>query len=403
MEFSYRAQKENGEMLKGVLEAPDRFALARLVKDRGAVLIYAEPAGQLKPLARWSKMFTRRPRQKEMMLFVGNLGALLAAGLSLSRALAVLARQAKQVSFQEAIKNVSREIARGTSLHQSFAAEPKIFPKVLVAMVAAGEESGTLAETFKLSSEQLAKSYEIRRKVRGAMIYPAVIIGVIIIIAILMMIFMVPTLSATFLELGVELPLATRVVIGISNFLVNFWYLVIAALVLLGVGLMAVSRAKTGKKIIDKVILKLPIVGDLVTKTNSGLVMRTSSSLVSAGVSMVETLRIASEVTKNSLYQEALLKASEDIQKGITLSAIFKNQEKLFPPLVGELTEVGEETGELSGMLLRGATFYEGEVDQAVKNLSTVIEPALMVAVGIAVGFFALAMIGPMYSLSDVI
>lgn len=402
MEFFYRAQKTDGQMESGILDAPDRFELARLVKERGATLIFTKPLDQPRRFS-WLVGFTGRPSQKELMLFVGNLGTLLAAGLTLSRTLGLLARQAKKASFRAVIEGLARAIARGESLHVALGNYPVVFPRVLVAMVAAGEESGTLPETFKLASDQLAKSYELRRKIRGALIYPAVVIVVIIAIAALMMIFLVPTLAATFKDLRVELPLSTRLIIGISDWLVNFWWVALIGLAASIAFVLIWRRRPFGRRALDRLILVLPGFGFLAKEANTGLIVRTIASLIAAGVSMVETLRIAAAVAKNSFYQAALLSAVEEIQRGLTLSAILKKQEKLFPPLVGELAEVGEETGGLAAMLLRGAIFYENEVDQAVKNLSTIIEPVLMVLVGIAVGFFALAMIGPMYSLADVI
>ncbi len=409
MQFVYTARKESGEEIKGTLAAADRFELARLVKERGAILTSATANSSTGMVGKIKKFFSHLPligsraSGKDLMLFSSNLGALLAAGLTLSRSLTVLARQTKRAAFKTTIEEVNQRIGKGMSLHAALEAAGDTFPPVLISMVAAGEESGTLAETFKLAGEQINKSYELKRKIRGALIYPTVIISVIIIIAALMMIFLVPTLAATFKDLGVDLPLSTQIIIGLSNFLVNYWYLALAVLILIIFGGMFFFRRPLGKKLLDHVVLALPLIGPVAHESNAGAILRTASSLLSAGVPMVEALDITAQVARNGLYQAALRAAGKEIEQGLTLSAAFKTREKLFPPLVGELTEVGEETGELSAMMLRGALFYEGEVDQVLKNLSTIIEPALMIVVGIAVGFFAIAMIGPMYSLANVL
>ena len=270
-------------------------------------------------------------------------------------------------------------------------------------MVAAGEESGKLPQSLGIISSQLEKSYELRRKIRGAMMYPAVIVTVIILIGILMMIYVVPTLTATFKDLGVELPLSTRLVIWFSDFVSAHKIFTLLAFPVILLGFWRGLKIPSVKRLFEILVLKLPLISPLIQKINSAMTMRTISSLVSSGVSMVESLRITEDVLQNHAYRELLRHARESVQKGLPLSASFRGNEKLYPILVGELTAVGEETGDLPGMLMKGAEFYEKEVEQVTKNLSTIIEPVLMVLIGIVVGFFAIAMLGPMYSLTDAI
>jgi type IV pilus assembly protein PilC len=278
-----------------------------------------------------------------------------------------------------------------------------VFPPVFVAMVGAGEESGNLPNSLAVIKDQLNKTYELKRKVKGAMIYPAIIITVIIIIAILMMVFMVPTLTATFKDLKIALPLSTRLVIGTSEFLTKHLILSLGGIVVFVSSVLFWIKTTAGQRFLDYFVLRLPVLGVLSKQYNSAVIMRTASSLVTAGVSMTQTMEITGKVVQNSYYKEVMKTAESDIQKGILLSAVFNTKPKLFPVLVAELTEVGEETGNLSAMLAKGAEFYEGEIDQATKNLSTIVEPLLMVVIGIAVGFFVMAMIGPMYSLTGAI
>lgn len=402
MKFHYKAKKVSGEDLEGVKESSDKFTLARELRAQGLIVVSAEPelAQSTKEKAVWYQ-FLRHVSLKDRIVFAGNLSAMMSSGLSLGRALSVLERQTKNKYFKEVIKSVGDKINAGSSLSSALSEHPKVFPEVFVAMVASAEETGNLPEALKIVSEQMTKTYELRKKVRGAMIYPAIIVTAIIIVGVLMMTFLIPTLTATFRELGTELPLSTRLVIALSDFMVNYFLLLVLALLTLVISLFYALKTERGREILGAVILKSPLFGDMSRKINSAIVMRTVSSLISAGVSMTKTIEISQKVVQNRSFRKVLTEAQEKIQKGIPLSEVFKIHEELFPIFVGEMTTVGEETGKLPEMMMKGALFFEDEVDQVTKNLSSVIEPILMVIIGLAVGLFALSMIGPMYSLSE--
>jgi len=388
-------------------EAVDRFTLARDLRDEGWVLIVAKDISKMKKswLGKLSlgSMFAGRINLKDKILFVNNLGAMVGAGLPLSRALAAISRQTKKKVLKSMLEAIGVRIGQGESLSRALSQYPETWPEIFTAMIGVAEESGKLPETLKTLGDQLSKTYDLKRKVKGAMIYPAVIITAIIIVGVLMLIFLIPILAATFAEIKVELPLSTRVVIGISNLLADHYLIFIVLVLGLGLGVWRFAKTKIGSRLLDQIIMKLPVIGELNKKYNSATIMRTVSSLIEAGVSLVESLTITQKVAGNVFYQEALVLATEKVQKGVTLSSIFNEHEYLFPIFVGEMTMVGEETGKLPEMLLRGAVFYEEDIDQATKNLSTIIEPVLMILIGIAVGFFAVSMLGPMYSLSSAI
>lgn len=396
-----------GKELVAEREAADRFTLARDLRDEGWVLIIAKDIGKTKKswLDKLSlgSLFVGRINLKDKILFVNNLGAMVGAGLPLSRALAAISRQTKKKVLKSMLEAVGARISQGESLSKALGQYPETWPEIFTAMIGVAEESGKLPETLKTLGDQLSKTYDLKRKIKGAMIYPAVIITAIIVVGVLMLIFLIPTLAATFTEMKVELPLSTRIVIGVSDLLAKHYLSFIVLVLLLAFGGWKFSKTKFGSRLIDQLTMKLPVVGELNKKYNSATIMRTISSLIGAGVSLVESLTITQKVAGNVFYQEALLSATEKIQKGVTLSSIFNEREELFPVFVGEMTMVGEETGKLPEMLLRGAVFYEEDVDQATKNLSTIIEPVLMILIGIAVGFFAVSMLGPMYSLSSAI
>ena len=398
--FNYKTQNNTGKIETGVIEATDKFSLAAQFKNEGKIVISLSEFKQkdyLK-LEVLNEMLSRIKLQ-DKIIFARNLSAMINAGLSLSRALGVLERQSTNLKFKKVLQSLTYNISKGKSLSDGMKEFPKVFPPLFVSMVGAGEESGNLADSLLIVGNQLEKTYLLKKKIKGAMIYPAIVISAMIIIAILMFIFVVPTLSETFKSMNVELPTSTAIIIGISEFLANHGILALLIAVIVVTVLVILFRTPKGKRYGELTLLHLPIFSKLVKESNSARTARTLSSLLSAGVDVVEAISITKSVVQNSFYKDVLTAAGENVQKGIALSAIFMENSNLYPVLVGEMIEVGEETGKLSDMLLRVAEFYENEVDTATRDLSTIIEPILMVVIGAGVGFFAVSMITPMYSI----
>ena len=393
--FAYAAKSLSGQEQKGSREARDKFELARSLREEGYVLISAKEEKSRISLAIPS--FFRRVSVSERMIFARNLAVMVAAGLPLSRSLEILAQESGNVTLKKTILSLAASIKKGSNFSESLKEFPNIFSSLFVAMVASGERSGTLEEALKLISHQLKREYDLRRKIRGAMIYPAVIILAMIAIGILMMTFVVPTLVSTFEELDIELPLLTRIVIGASKFLIDYYILAIFIFILFVSGIYAWSRSAGGRRIIDAVLLKIPIIASLVRKNNAARTCRTLGSLVGSGVEILEALSITHDVLQNHYYKNILVQARVSVEKGEPVSKTFIAQKKLYPSLVGEMMAIGEETGKLSEMLFRLAVFYESEVGQATKDLSTIIEPVLMIIIGAVVGLFAVSMIQPLY------
>ena len=266
-------------------------------------------------------------------------------------------------------------------------------------MVRVGEESGTLEDVLQVLSRQMEREYELKSKIKGAMIYPAIIICAMLGIGILMLVMVVPQLAETFEELGIELPLTTQIVIGLAAFLTQKWYLAIIILFVLVFLFWRLMKIKSGKKIIDALLLKIPIISPIVRKTNSAYTARTLSSLITAGVPIVKSLEITSGTLGNIYYKSALATAAEKVRKGEKISEALKPYENIYPSIVIQMVAVGEETGETSNVLLQLADFFEEEISNATKNLTAVIEPVIMIIIGAAIGFFAVSMIQPMYSM----
>lgn len=400
--FKYTAEKNTGEVYSGVAEAKDRFALYDVVRREGGRIVTVEEDSNTDwfSLSYWNSKFSS-VNQYDKILFARNLGAMLSAGLSLARALSVMARQTKNPKLLATINDVASEVRRGETLHGALAKFPDVFSGLFVAMVRAGEEGGDLASSLALAADQMERMYELRRKIRGAMMYPMIILVAIFGIGFLMMTQVVPSLSQTFKDMHAELPASTQFVINLSDFLSHNSLMALAIVVAVIGAIYMAMKTSAGKRASDFAFLHTPMIGTLVCQINAARTARTMASLLSAGVDMLSALEICGEVIQNSYFREVLAEAGKAVGGGDPLSAAFMRHEELYPAFVGEMMSVGEETGQTPELLKRLAVYYEAEVDAKTNNMSTIIEPFLMIIIGAAVGFFAMAMITPIYSLTS--
>lgn len=398
--FTYKTKGPNGAIVRGEREAADKYEAYKILKADGIEAVSVEE----KKKRGWNISFGKggRVKMQERINFARNLSAMIKAGLPVSRALAVIERQSKNKNLQKITHSLQDGIAKGQTLSQSMAGYKKVFSNLFVSMVKAGEESGTLGESLRVVAIQMENSYALERRIRGALMYPAVIICAMIIIGIIMLTYVIPTLLSTFSDLKVPLPASTRFIMAVSNAFSHHPILIIGGLIVVVIAFIYWRRTAMGKKILHKVELKLPIVGGIVQEVNAARTARTLSSLLSAGVDVVEAMKITRDVVQNIYFKKILGEASETIEKGDPISKVFA-ESKLYPVFVSEMMSVGEETGKMGEMLLGVATFYEEDVDQKTKDMSAVIEPLIMIFIGAGVGFFAVAMISPMYSLVNVI
>lgn len=398
--YSYTAKSLKGETRSGTLEAKDEHQLAKILRQKGLVLIEAFSKKEVKKKKlEISLPFLGRVKLTEKMMITRNLGVMIAAGTPLVRALEILSEQAKSKKLKEALSDIIQEITKGGSFSNGLSRHPDIFSELFANMVKVGEETGTLEEVLKVLTRQMERQHELSSSVKGALIYPAVIISAMMGIGILMLIIVVPELAKTFEELGIELPIATKAVITIGVFLSNYWYLLpLIILTFLGF-LRGILKTTRGKKVIDGLFLKLPIVSPIIKGTNSANALRSFSSLLTAGVPIVRSLEIVSGALGNIYFKEVMAEAAKKVRKGAKLSECLRPYQHIYPLLMIQMIEIGEETGQTSSILEKLADFFEQEVANATKNLSAVIEPLLMLLIGGAVGFFAIAMIQPMYSM----
>ncbi len=401
--FHYKILDKEGKVVEGTAEAKDKFSLYHTLKQDGSTVVSAEEIVNKKGFS--SPMFSSffgGIKMHNKIVFAKNLSKMIDAGLPVTRGLSILERQSKG-NFKKILTGLIDSLSKGNTFSDSMKNYPAVFSTLFISMVRAGEESGNLSFALQNVGVQMEKSYLLTKKIRGAMMYPAIIISLMLVIGVLMMVYMVPTLTETFIGLGIKLPLSTRIIIAISNFLKSYFVFVIvgtlisAFLVALGI------RTSRGKRLLDTVILHTPIISEIVKQINSARTARTLSSLLSSGVDIVVAIGVTKDVIQNSYYKEVLEKIQNVIQKGEQISVVFSENSKLYPLFVGEMVAVGEETGKIGEMLLSVATFYEDEVDQKTRDMSSIIEPVLMIFIGVAVGLFAISMLGPTYSLADAI
>lgn len=399
--FHYKIINREGKTTEGTAEAKDKFALYHSIKADGNTVIFAEEAKNKPPISIVRFLpFLNNVGAHNKIIFARNLSKMIDAGLPLTRAISIMEKESKDV-FKKILGELNKSLNKGNTLSDSMENYPKTFSSLFVSMVKAGEESGNLSSALNNVALQMEKTYQLNRKIKGALMYPVIILILMVVIGALMMVYMVPTLTATFTGLGIDLPLSTRIIIATSNFLVSYFTLAIFGLIVLVSFFIFAIKTKRGQRILDFVLLKSPIIGNITKQINSARTARTLSSLISSGVDIIVASTVTKDVLQNSYYKEVLGEIEVSVQKGTTMSSVFSSHQDLYPVFVSEMVSVGEETGKIGEMLMNVALFYEDEVDQKTKDVSSIIEPVLMVIIGVAVGIFALSVISPIYSVGD--
>lgn len=395
--YFFLAKDERGEEKKGILEAENLHQLAVILRKEGLILIQGKLEKKERKFGISIPFFSIPLSEK--MFFTRNLQVMISAGVPLTRAISSLATQTKNKKFKKILEGVNQDIIKGSKFSDAISKFPEVFSEFYQSMIRIAEEAGNLEEVLEILGRQMEKENEIKSKIKGAMIYPAVIIFAMIGIGILMLILVVPKLAETFRELEVELPMTTKTVIFVGDFLVKYWYFLILGLIFSLFLIFQILRTQSGKKFFDKFFLKIPILSTLIKKQNTASTARNLSSLISGGISLPRALEIVSKTLGNVFYKEALISAVEKIKRGEKLSSALRSYQTIYPITFIQMIEVGEETGETSKVLLKLAEFYEEEVSDTTKNLISIIEPILMLLIGGVVGFFAVSMVQPMYSM----
>lgn len=403
MKVFYTAKNYEGKIKSEEADVKNERELAAELRADGYVItsfeeLKSEEKDKIK--AKFSNRFIRVSLEDKLM-FTRNLSVMIASGLPLSKAVRNISDQTKKKKFKAILSEICDIIQSGGSFADGLAKYPGVFDELFVNMVRVGETSGNLEEVLGILAQQLEKEHSLISKGKGALTYPAVIIVAMIGIAILMLTYILPKLTSVFTDMQVQLPASTRFVIALSDALRHHGILVAVGTIVLIICLKLFLMTQAGKKTIGFLLIHTPAVKNMVIKVNCSRFARIYSSLLKSGVPAVESLKIISRTLTNFYYREALNDSVTNIQKGIPLSDIMAKYPKIFPILTIQMLQVGEETGKTEQVLLKLAEFYEGEVDQLSKNTSSIIEPVIMIFIGSAVGFFAVSMLQPMYSIMD--
>ncbi len=411
MEYEYRAISKDGKKTEGVKTADSQIALARTLRDEGMFLVFAKEKGTtetssdsasifIKDLSVYFSFLFKYVSLQEKVIFARHLSLMIRAGFSLNKALDTLSRQTKNKYFSQTLKDISNKVASGESFSQAISHHPDVFPDLFVSMAKVGEASGKLESTLRLVMMHLRREYMLKRKIRGALVYPIIIVVAMLGVGVVMMTFVLPQLANTFSELNVPLPISTQIIFSIANFMSKYWYLLIFSSILaVYLAYFVFRKTKFGKKAVNLFLLKTPIFSDITKKINSARFSRTLSSLLLGGIPLVEAVRITSDSLTNYFYKKTVSDTVAEIETGKNLSFLLGKHPDLFPPVVTEMVSVGEETGSLADILKELARFFESEVSIATKSMSSVIEPIIMIFMGLAVGIFALSIIQPIYSI----
>ncbi len=404
-QFTYLAVNEKGESVNGNIEATDRAAaVATLSKKKLRPIHLKSGTPSSNDLSNiFDRFFNSKVKTNTLVIFTRQLSTMIGAGVPLLRALNALKSHADNPLLKSTLDKIIDDIQGGSALADSMSKHPRVFSDVYVNMVRAGEAAGILEEVLERLALQQEKNNAIRKKVKGAMTYPAVLLVVTTAAFFGLMLFVIPRISVILKSLGgqgAQLPALTQVMLGISSFVQNFWWLII--LILVG-GVFLITRyvrTPTGKKNFHTLILKLPIVKSIVIKVCVARFARTFASLMSAGVGVVGALQVTGRAVGNVVYQETLDNAIDEIKSGKQLSEIIANN-PLFPDIVSQMLAVGEETGQTDTVLIKVADFYEEEVDVVVNSLGSIIEPVMIILMGAMVGLIAASVIMPITSLAQ--
>ena len=401
--FNYKAKNPQGNVVTGVIEAEtERAVITRLRSQRLALITVAEkkPSAISKMMA--SIGLSGRVGLKPLAIFSRQLSTLVNAGIPIIQSLNILVEQIEQKSFKEIVFNIRQDIERGSSITEALGKHPGAFSDLYVSMIRSGEAGGVLDEVLERLSSYLEAVITLRGKIRGAMAYPATVCAIAIIIIIGLLTFVVPSFEQIFVSFGAELPLPTRTLLVISAVIRKYFIIVAVCLFILVVIFMRVLKTEKGRAVWDGFLLKVPLFGPLFQKTAVAKFARTLSALVKSGVPILEALEIVAKTSGNKIVEYAIMDARLAIREGERIADPLKECE-VFPPMVIQMVSVGEETGSLDLMLSKIADFYEREVDTTVEGLSSMIEPVLILFLGITCGSIIIALFLPILMMSTVI
>jgi len=398
--FHFNARKPSGGIEEGQLEAADKQEAIKLLRSRELMPLELREGKERSGALELNFLRRKKVSLQEKIIFTRQLAVMTKAGLPLLKALGALKKQSENRYFQEVLTGLIEKVEGGQPLSQALGHYPKVFSEIELAVIKAGEQTGKLAEVLLTLAIQQEKDASLISKIKGAMIYPAVILIALLGVVILVIFMVLPNLEQVFTDIGGDLPLQTKILMGGSGAIRHYAWLII----LIGVGLYFAAhyycRTPRGRVVYDVVKLRLPVFGGLTKKVYMARFSRTMAMLIQSSLPILQSIEIIKKTIQNVLYEQAFDRIEQLVRTGEPFSAAV-DKEKVFPPMVSQLTSLGEQSGELDSVLLEVAEFYDKEVDQITKNLTTLIEPFLLILMGVGVAFIATAVLGPIYSLAS--
>lgn len=396
--FKYKARSAAGEVVTGEVEASNDKAAAKLLKSRGLIIISIIPRREL--FFDISKRFKERVSQKDIVNFTRQISTMLNAGLPITECLLILRNQSNG-RMQEVLTDILTDVEGGHSLSSSLAKYPSIFSNTYVSLVKSGEVGGVLDQVILKLSESLEKQQDFQGRVKGAMVYPTIIVVGMIGVMFVMLVFVIPKLTSLYDQFDAELPITTKFLIALSDAVSKFWYLVIGGAALLYYIFKLYIKTKPGRKSFDEFKFKIPLIGDLQRQVILTDLTRTMSLMVGSRVSILESLYITSEVVGNVVVSEALVDAAKMVEKGFPVAFSFAKHPEAFPPILSQMVSVGEETGKMDEVLLKISSVFENESDQKLKAITSAVEPIILIFLGVGVAFLVISVIMPIYNLTN--
>jgi len=394
--FDYEAIDQNGKTKKGSMDAADVEAVRSSLKMNGLIPVNVSEQSMLNKDINLS--FGSGVSAKDLAIFCKQFNSILNAGVTAISALEMLYEQTENSNMAAAIQTVQLAVEKGESLATGMAEVPKVFPEILINMVAAGEASGSLDVAFDRMATHFEKSQKLKATVRKAMIYPIVVLVVAFIVIVFLLVKVIPTFQDMFTELDSELPAITLAVVGASHFITSKWYFFVLGIAVIVGGFMLYKRSDTGAMNLSRIALKTPVLGKVIRKSGAATLTRTLSTLLAAGISLIDAVEITSRVMTNKVLKEVLEEVKDEVEKGVSLSEPLQASGE-FPPMVYHMIHIGEETGNMESMLDKIADYYEDDVANATQAMMTIMEPIIIILLAVIVGVILLAVLMPMMSL----
>lgn len=395
MKFIYQARTVKGEIKSGIIEASSKDSALELLQKSGLFVTYLEEE-KLPIFSKELKIF-RKISLRDLALFSRQFAVLFSSGVPIVESLSTLAGQTKNLELREIVSDLSKEVESGTSLSKSLLKYRKIFSPFFIAMIKAGEASGKLSECLNYLAEHLEREYNLKSKITGALIYPAIILILFLVILTLMVFLILPSFEEILLESGVDVPLITKMVLFFSRFLRNNFLILFLLIFFPILILIHYFKTEDGKKKFDRLVLKIPFLGQIISQSLLSRLSVNLSTLISSGLMITESLEILENIVGNEIYRKAISEIRESVKKGISISSISSLYPEIFPPLFNQMVLVGEKTGKLSTCLIQVGEFYQKESERSIENFIRILEPLLIVSLGILVGGLMATVLLPLY------